>query len=172
MAAVGATTANIMTLPFATAVTTVLRSLPVPTPPGDTGRAMSQETVETSQQAWDRFMAGDTPGVFALLDPEVEVHEAPNMPGASVYHGHAGWQAQVDKFKEAFTDLAYERLECIDCGDENVVSVIQASGRAASSGIAGEATYAQVETWRDGKVASIRYFLSRQDALEAVGLRE
>jgi ketosteroid isomerase-like protein len=133
---------------------------------------MSQENVESSQRVWDRFMAGDTPGVFALLDPEVEVHEAPKMPGASVYQGHDGWQTQIDKFKEAFTDLVYERLECIDCGDENVVSVIHASGRAASSGIAGEVTYAQLETWREGKAVSIRYFLSRQEALEAAGLRE
>jgi ketosteroid isomerase-like protein len=133
---------------------------------------MSQENVESSQRIWDRFVAGDRPGVFALLDPEVEVHEAPNMPGASVYDGHDGWQTQLDKFDEAFTDLVYDRLECIDCGGENVVSVIQASGRAASSGIAGETTYAQVETWRDGKVVSIRYFLSRQDAHEAVGLQE
>jgi len=73
------------------------------------------------------------------------------LPGASVYHGHAGWQTQLDKFAEAFTDLAYERIECIDCGDD-VVSVIRASGTATSSGIAGEVTYAQVETWRARKV--------------------
>jgi ketosteroid isomerase-like protein len=133
---------------------------------------MSQENVESSQRAWDRFVAGDRPGVFAFLDPEVEVHEAPNMPDASVYHGHDGWQTQIDKFDEAFTDLVYDRLECIDCGEDDVVSVIHASGSATSSGIPGEVTYAQVETWRDGKVVSIRYFMSRQEALEAVGLRE
>jgi ketosteroid isomerase-like protein len=132
---------------------------------------MSQENVESSERVWDRFMAGDTPGVFALLDPEVEVREPPDLPGASVYHGHAGWQTQLDKFAEAFTDLAYERVECIDCGDD-VVSVIRASGTATSSGIAGEVTYAQVETWRAGSVVSIRYFMSRAQALEAAGLRE
>jgi ketosteroid isomerase-like protein len=132
---------------------------------------VSQENVESSDRVWARFMAGDTDGVFALLDPEVEVHEPPDLPGARVYHGHAGWQAQLDKFAEAFTDFAYERLECIDCGDE-VVSVIRAKGTATSSGIAGEITYAQVETWRAGRATSIRYFTSRADALKAVGLDE
>ena len=65
---------------------------------------------------------------------------------------------------------ARPRVECIDCGDE-VVSVIRATGTAASSGIAGEITYAQVETWRAGRAVSIRYFMSRAQALEAVGLR-
>lgn len=132
---------------------------------------MSQENVELSGRVWDRFMAGDTDGVFALLDPEVEVREPPDLPGASVYHGHAGWKTQLDKFAEAFTDFTYERVECIDCGDE-VVSVIRASGIATSSGITGEVTYAQVETWHAGRVVSIRYFTSRADALEAVGLAE
>ena len=109
--------------------------------------------------------------MFAFLDPEVEVREPPDLPGASVYHGHAGWQTQLDKFAEAFTDLAYERLECIDCGDE-VVSVIRASGIATSSGIGGDITYAQVETWQAGRAVSIRYFMSRAQALEAVGLRD
>lgn len=72
-------------------------------------------------------------------------------------------QKQLDRFAEAFTDLAYERVECIDCGDE-VVSVIRASGTATSS-IAGEVTYGQVETWHAGRVVSIRYFTSRADAI-------
>ena len=132
---------------------------------------MSQENVESSERMWDLFMAGDTPALLSFLDPEAEIHDAPNVPGASVYHGHAGWQKQIDNFNEAFTDLSYERSECIDCG-ENVVSVIHATGTATSSGIPGAITYAQVETWRDGRVVSIRYFTSRQDALEAVGLSE
>jgi uncharacterized protein len=132
---------------------------------------MSQENVESSERVWARFVAGDTDGVFALLDPEVEVHEPPDLPGASVYHGHAGWQTQLDKFAEAFKDIAYERIECIDCGDQ-VVSVIRARGTATSSGITAEVTYAQVETWRAGKALSIRYFVSRADALKAVGLEE
>ena len=132
---------------------------------------MSRENVELSERAWDRFMAGDTPGVFALLDPDVEVHDSPDLPGASVYHGHAGWQTQIDRFAEAFSGFAYERVESIDCGDE-VLSVIRATATATSSGIAGEVTYAQIETWRAGRVVSIRYFTSRADALKAVGLEE
>ena len=34
--------------------------------PRDTGWAMSQENVESSERVWDRFMAGDTPDVPTL----------------------------------------------------------------------------------------------------------
>jgi ketosteroid isomerase-like protein len=132
---------------------------------------MSQENAQCSAHLWELFVAGDTPGVLAFLDPNLEVHDPPSLPGAGVYYGHTGWQAQMDKFAEAFTNLTYEPLEHIDCG-ETVISVIRATGTATSSGISGETTYAQVEDWRDGKVVSLRYFISREEALEALGLSE
>jgi ketosteroid isomerase-like protein len=132
---------------------------------------MPPENVESSKRVWALFMAGDTPGVLGLLDPDIEVREPPGLPGATVFRGHAGWQTQLDKFDEAFTDIAYEPLEHIDRG-EQVISVIRATGTATSSGIPGEATYAQVETWRDGKIVMIQYFMNKEEALEAVGLSE
>ena len=132
---------------------------------------MSQENVESSRQVWERFLAGDTPGVLARLDPEVEVYDPPDLPGAGVYHGHAGWTEQIAKFREAFDQFDYKVLEHIDCG-ESVVTVVEASATGSGSGISGTVTYAEVETWRNGKVVSIRYFTGKQAALEAAGLRE
>jgi ketosteroid isomerase-like protein len=132
---------------------------------------MSQENMEASRRMWDRFLAGDVPGALAFFDADIEVHDVPQMPDARVHVGHAGWLAQIEKFNEAFTNLTYELLESIDCG-ENVVSVVHASGTATSSGISGDTSYAQVETWRDGRVVTMRYFMSKADALEAVGLPE
>jgi ketosteroid isomerase-like protein len=132
---------------------------------------MSKENIESSRRIWHRFLAGDVPGTLALLDAEVEVHDVPELPGGSVYHGHSGYLEQITKFREAFEQMDYRVLEHIDCG-RNVVTVTEATGTATVSGITGTATYAQVETWRDGKVVSIRYFLSKEAALEAAGLRE
>jgi ketosteroid isomerase-like protein len=129
---------------------------------------MSQENVELSKRVWELFVVGDTAGVLSLLDPEIEVREPPELPGARVFYGHAGWREQLDKFDEAFTNFAYEPLERIDCG-EQVISVIHATGTGTSSGIPGEMTYAQLETWRAGKVVLLQYFGSKNQALEAVG---
>jgi ketosteroid isomerase-like protein len=132
---------------------------------------MSQENVESSRRLWDRFLAGDTPGVLAGLDPEIEVHDPPELPGATVYRGHAGWQEQSAKFREAFEQIDYRVLEHVDCG-ENVITVVEATGTGTGSGVTGTVSYAQVETWRDGKVVLMRYFTSKPAAREAAGLSE
>ena len=51
---------------------------------------MSQEKVDASGKAWSRFLADDIPGTLAFLDSEIEVHDVPGLPDASVYHGHQG----------------------------------------------------------------------------------
>jgi hypothetical protein len=50
--------------------------------------------------------------------------------------------------------------------------VIRATGVSKLGGLEGEVTYAQLETWREGKVVVIQYFSSKEAALEAAGLRE
>ena len=108
---------------------------------------MTQENVEASRRMWDRFLAGDVQGALAFLDADIEVHDLPQVPDARVHVGHAGWLAQIERFNEAFTNLTYELLESIDCG-QVVVSVVRASGTATSSGIPVDGGYYQVETWR------------------------
>jgi ketosteroid isomerase-like protein len=132
---------------------------------------MSQENVEASRRMWDRFLADDIPGTLEFLDAEIEVHDVPDLPDASVYHGHQGYLEQIESYREAFSEMAYEPLEFIDGGDK-VVGVIRATGVAQLSGLEGEVTYAQLETWREGKIVVIQYFASKEAALEAAGRRE
>jgi ketosteroid isomerase-like protein len=142
-----------------------------PHPARDTAQAMSQRNVEASRRAWDRFLADDIPGLLAYLDSEIEVHDVPELPDASVYRGHQGYLDQIENFRQAFSEMAYEPLEFID-GGENVVSVIRATGIAKVGGLEGEVTYAQVETWRDGRIVVIQYFSGKEEALRAAGLPE
>jgi ketosteroid isomerase-like protein len=132
---------------------------------------MSEENLESSRQMWDRFLADDMPEALAFLDAEIEVHDVPQLPDASVYRGHQGYLQQIENFRQAFSEMAYEPLEFIDV-DDKVVCVVRATGIAKVGGLEGEATYAQLETWRDGKVVRIQYFTDKDEALEAAGLRE
>jgi ketosteroid isomerase-like protein len=125
-----------------------------------------QENTDCSRRAWGRFIAGDTEGVLEWLHEDIEVHDLPELPGAGVHHGHDGFLAQIEGFREAFAEMDCRALERIDCG-EQVVTVIEADATAAASGIERTFTYAQLETWRDGKIAAIRYFTEKEGALEA-----
>jgi ketosteroid isomerase-like protein len=107
--------------------------------------------------------------VLAFFDPEIEIHDPPELPDAGVYHGPQGWLQQIENFDQAFSELSYEPLEFIDAGDERVVDVIKASGVAKIGDLKAEVTYAQIDTWRDGKVVKIQYFSTKEAALEAAG---
>ena len=127
---------------------------------------MSEQNVEASRRLWGHFLAGDTDEVLAYLDEGIVVQEPSEMPGAGTYRGHEGWSEQISRFRELIGGLGYTVLEHVDCGD-NVVTVVEATGVGAASGLAGTWSYAQVETWRQGKIVLISYFLSREAAVEA-----
>jgi hypothetical protein len=62
-------------------------------------------------------------------------------------------------------------VELIDAGKNQVVAVIRISGRAKLSGVETDLTYAAVYGIRDGRVARGREYATRDEALEAAGLR-
>ena len=108
--------------------------------------------------------------MLEYIDGEIEVHDPPDFPDATVYRGHKGFLDQIDKFREVFREIEYEPTEFTPHGDQ-VVVVVNATG-VSRSGISGEMTYAQVEDWRQGKIVRVRYFVSRDQAFEAAGLSE
>ena len=131
--------------------------------PSSGDRRVSAETVAAARLQWERFLADDIPGTLAFLDPEVEIHDDPAVPDAGVYRGHAGYLAQIARWREAFDDLAWKPVEIFGRGDKTVAEV-QCSGTAKGSHLPGKFTYFEVLTWRDGKVARVDYRLSREGA--------
>jgi ketosteroid isomerase-like protein len=71
-----------------------------------------------------------------------------------------------------FDPITVEPLELIDAGGDEVVAVLKFGGRAKLSGVETDLTYAALYTIRDGKIARGREYWTRDQALEAAGLRE
>jgi ketosteroid isomerase-like protein len=71
-----------------------------------------------------------------------------------------------------FDDFKSEPEELLDMGGDQVVAVVHISGRAKSSGIPTELRYAALYTIRDGKMARVREYATRAEALKAAGLEE
>jgi ketosteroid isomerase-like protein len=86
-------------------------------------------------------------------------------------HGKDALRAYLQDWLDTFDHFRSEPVELIDAGEEQVIAVTRISGRAKLSGVETDLTYAVLYTIRDGKIARGREYWSRDEALEAAGLR-
>jgi ketosteroid isomerase-like protein len=136
---------------------------------------MSEENVEIVRRVYEAAARRDRATVLACYDPEVEwdVSRSPmaRLVGEGVYHGHEGLRRFFRAYHEAWEDIEYEGADLIDA-DEQVVSVDTERARGRASGVETELTQYAVWTIREGKIVRAAWFGSRDEALEAAGLRE
>jgi ketosteroid isomerase-like protein len=134
---------------------------------------MSEENVEVVEAAWNAFAQGGLDAVAAYWTEDVD-HRA--MEGApddrGPMHGKDALRAYYQDWLDTFDDIKNEVVELIDAGGDQVIAVLDASGRAKLSGIETKLTYAVVYTIRDRKIARGREYAARKEALEAAGLQE
>ena len=135
---------------------------------------MSQENIEIVRDAVVAYNRGD---LDAFLDEywtdDIDyraVEGAPDDHGP--IHGKAEMRAYMQDWFDTFDDLKVEPLELIDAGGDKVIAVLRIGGRAKLSGVETDLTFAIVSTGRDGKMVRGREYWTRDQALEAVGLRE
>jgi len=136
---------------------------------------MSRENVELVRQVYEAVARRESASVLALYDSEVEwdgsrLPEA-SLDGESVTRGHYGLRKSTRDWANAWESFEDECEELIDAG-EHVISVVTRRGRGRASGAEMSTLRAGVWTIREGKVARVVWFPTRDEALEAVGLRE
>ncbi len=78
---------------------------------------------------------------------------------------------QLARWRGAWSEYQHEVEEMIDAGD-HVVVVARHRGKGRSSGVEVDWQYTTVITLMGKKVVRGRVYDNRQEALEAVGLRE
>jgi ketosteroid isomerase-like protein len=133
---------------------------------------MSQENVELARRGIDALNRLGVESVIDLCDPQVAwISIAGFLSDSEDFHGPSGVRAWFDKVGETFSEVHWEAEEITDGGDRLLVALkLAATGRA--SGIQGEIRIFQAWTIRDGKLARLESYLSRTEALDAVGLAE
>jgi ketosteroid isomerase-like protein len=133
---------------------------------------MSQQNAEAVRRIARAFNEGDIDALVAELDPNVEWEEQP-IPGLDpVYRGHEGvrrWAEEVMGQELGPLQVRIERLS--EAGDA-VIASIRIGGVGRSSGVEVDMHVHLVVTFREDKVARRQVFQRREEALEAVGLRE
>jgi ketosteroid isomerase-like protein len=132
---------------------------------------LSQETIELAHRTYAAFNRRDLDEVLQVFDPDVEVHDPPEMPDSTVHYGREAVMRDWQRTFDSFDEFSIEIEDCRDLGDE-LLLMLRYRGRGRESGVTVDAPVAHVVTTRNGRLLKLRQFLDRQQALEAVGLRE
>ena len=137
---------------------------------------MSRENVEVVQRVYAAAARHDSQSVLSLYDPDVvwdmsrgawrELDET-----AEIHHGHEGLRDWFRKQQEVWEWWEDEPRELIDAG-EHVVSMVTSRARGRASGLEIESSHIAVWTIREGKIVRVVWFPTREEALEAAGVRE
>ena len=117
-------------------------------------------------QIVDAYLSGDVDSIVEHAHPDVEIVQAPELPGARSYHGRDGmlealldWPLQWERFV-----LTPRRIFAVD--DEWVLTVALHQGRARI-GLDVEAEIVWAVRWQDGLITCWETYLTVEAALAA-----
>ena len=132
---------------------------------------MSREKVEVMRRVFDDWGRGNFRAAVELFDPHALLVLRPEFPDAGVYLGPEEIATYTRDLLASWADFAIAAEDFFDAGDTVVVEVHQ-RGVGVRSGVVTELRYFQVWTFRGDAIIRIESFREREQALEAVGLRE
>ena len=142
---------------------------------------MSQENIEVVRRIYEVSFGRTLPEAvdpeevapqfWAHLAPDFELHERPELPDARVYRGPGEAKEFFRKTQQVFAEARWEAQEFIDLGHAVVVvAKVVAVGRG--SDVPTEMDETDVFWFREGMIVRLQGFATKEEALEAAGLRE
>lgn len=109
----------------------------------------------------------------ALCTPDFRLENTSTAVTDKTYWGASGVREWIADFADAFDADAHHEIENVVAeGEDFVVCVLRWAGRGSRSGAPLVLRWVSVTWFRDGKMARAVGYLSRREALAAVGLTE
>ena len=139
----------------------------------DTGRAMSQENIELVRRATDAYNRGDLDGFLQDWAPDA-VLDWSNSRGvdARVLRGHDEIRGFAERFLAAWDEVRIDLLNDPEEVKNGLLVAENVTYLRGRDGVEVEARSAWLVTIRNGEQTSLTLYQTKQEALEAVGLRE
>lgn len=106
------------------------------------------------------------PDLWALLAPDFELHERPDLPDAKAYRGRDESKAFWRKLQELFAELRWEPLGFTDLGHALVVEA-RITVRGRGSDVSVQADETDVFWFRDGLIAKLQGFPTSDEGFSA-----
>src|SRR5215217_8737813 len=120
---------------------------------------MSEENAEIVRGSLSAFTEGGLDALAEFWDADISwraIEGAPDDVGEM--HGPEAVRRYLQDWLDMFDDVTNVPEELVDLGDDRVVAVQHATGRAKASGVETEIRYAVVYTLRDGKIVRAREY--------------
>ena len=133
---------------------------------------MSQEGVEQVKRGFEALRRGDMAWFEDWTTPDVVIVQPPEVPDAKSYEGRTAVAQAWEDWPNQWEDFRLDLVEIIDVSDDVVVSVTRHRGRGRESGIEMDFQVFYVHRARDGKLARMEMFFTREQAYDAAGLPE
>jgi uncharacterized protein len=136
---------------------------------------MSKENVELVRRGFEAFAQGGPDAIGDFLADDIDYRAVEGaIDDRGPIHGKDALRAFMQEWLDMFDDPKLEPVELIDAGEDQVIAVLRSSGRPKGTSAETELTqsYAVLYTIRDGKIARGREYWTKEQALEAAGLRE
>src|SRR5215218_7238019 len=133
---------------------------------------MSQENTKLVRQGYEAFAQGDIEAALAMFHADIEVEDHNrSLETPATYHGRDGFLTLFATVNEGFSDVRYTPEEQTDVGDR-VLAEVRRTGRGRASGA--QVDERQFHVWDvvAGRAVRFRVYLDRDQALDAVRLRE
>jgi ketosteroid isomerase-like protein len=117
----------------------------------------------------EAFNRRDFGAVVGDMEPDVELREWPEAPGARSYRGPEGVSEALDTWFDVWDWMQVEIEDLVDLDGHVLVRLYQrARGKASTAEV--ELRSFNVYTFRDSKIARIELFTDERSALDAAGL--
>jgi ketosteroid isomerase-like protein len=134
---------------------------------------MSQQNVELVLRFEDSWARSDLGAAQECVSAEFEFDWSESIgPFVGIYHGRDGLAQFWEELHDTWENFAPEAEEIIPCGGGQVITLDVVRGRGRGSGIPMQAHGVMLWTLRDGKIARVKMFQTKDEALAAVGLSQ
>ncbi len=108
---------------------------------------------------------------ISIFQADAEWHQRPQLPDARIHRGHEEIARMNAEFMGSFESFRAEPLELFE-RDGKVVAVVRVSGRVKGTEHRVEMEEVHVWSFHDGLVSEVREYLTKDEALKAIGREE
>lgn len=126
------------------------------------------DNIELAREFYAAINRNDIPAAMALCDQDIARIEPAGFPSAATYHGQDEVAAHLSKGRATWAQGSCQPEECILAGDM-VVVFLHVHVRLKDRSEWTEGRFADVLTFRNGKVVRMQTFAERQEALASAG---